>query len=300
LASKSGSTLTNTTLSSPTINSPVINNSVTINNVSQSYGVFTCPITCNYTGSVSLHMFPNYLGSYFSAGNVYTLYGLSSYLSSGNVAGIIMSNFYVGLSWACPTYDISVSDDAFMNCCFVEISYWIQESPVNTGTTNYTNYSVSYSPNTYTNSQSTTYNSTTNSNVGNLFCSGTAIFYIANSISTNTSSNIYIKYISGSFSGGGGSLLSSTNRYGSTFTPVQFTRLSYNRIIINFNFPSSNNTSTTNTYGTGQYISSYGCSARIIGSDNGNIAGVGNIYPSNASTQSFKSFSNSGRAYFSL
>jgi hypothetical protein len=143
-------------------------------------------------------------------------------------------------------------------------------------------------------------------NVGNLFCAGTGIYYIANSISTNTAStnnsstgyNSYIKYISGSFSGAGGSLTSSTNRYGTTFTPIVFSRTSYNRVVINFNFPANNNTTNTNTYGTGQYISSYGATARLIGSDAGNGSNQGLIYPNNNNLQNFASYSYTGRAFF--
>ena len=60
-----------------------------------------------------------------------------------------------------------------------------------------------------------------------------------------------------------------------------------------------NNTTSTNSYGTGYYISSYGCSARIVGSDAGNGSNIGNIYPSNYAIQACNSFSYSGRAYFS-
>jgi hypothetical protein len=242
------------------------------------------------------------LGSYFSAGNVYSAYGLSvaSNFYAPN-AGIVMSNFSVGIMWACPSYDVGVNDDAYMNCCFVEISYWIQESPVNTGSSNYTSYVVNYSSNSYTNSQSTNLvNFSTNTNVGNFFAYGTSIFFIANSISTVSASNCTVKYLSGNFVGAGGSMTTSTNRYSCTFTPVTFSRRYYNRVNINFNFPSNNNTATTNTYGTGQYITSYGCTARIIGSDSAcGSTSTGNIFPSNGTSQAFESFSNTGRAYFS-
>ncbi len=71
------------------------------------------------------------------------------------------------------------------------------------------------------------------------------------------------------------------------FTPVTFQRQSYNRANINFNFPSNNNTAT-NTYNTGQCITSYGCTARIIGRDNGaGLAATGNaLGTSNATSQS--------------
>ncbi len=69
-----------------------------------------------------------------------------------------------------------------MNCAFIEVTYWIQESPINTGSTTYPIFSVVSS--NYTNGQtSTSSNSNVNMNVGNLFCCGTGIFYIATSLS---------------------------------------------------------------------------------------------------------------------
>jgi hypothetical protein len=94
-------------------------------------------------------------------------------------------------------------------------------------------------------------------------------------------------------------LTKSTNRYGTTFTPIQFTRYAYNKVGVTFSFPQNNNSTSTNSYGTGYYISSYGCSARIVGSDAGNGSSIGNIYPSNYAIQACNSFSYSGRAYFS-
>jgi hypothetical protein len=77
-----------------------------------------------------------------------------------------------------------------------------------------------------------------------------------------------------------------------------FSRVSYNRVVINFNFPANNNTTNTNTYGTGQYISSYGATARLIGSDAGNGSNPGLIYPNNNNLQNFASYSYTGRAFF--
>jgi hypothetical protein len=287
---------------SPTLTTPTINGEINVNNLSVSGSIFSPVMSINYTNpSISYNIYPNYLGTFYSTGCSFTNSGLP-----------LMSNQSIGINWCAPIAQSYVTtNDSYMNCAFVEITYWIQESPVNTTSSTFPSYLLSSTNSSFgypfvnTQSSSTTSN-TVNLNVGNLFCAGTGIYYIANSISTNNAStnnsstgyNSYIKYISGSFSGAGGSLTSSTNRYNTTFTPVVFSRNSYNRVVLNFNFPANNNTTNTNTYGTGQYISSYGATARLIGSDAGNGSNQGLIFPNNNSYQNFASYSYTGRSFF--
>jgi hypothetical protein len=289
--------------SNATLTTPTINGEINVNNLSVSGSIFSPVMSINYTNpSISYNIYPNYLGTFFSTGCSFGTSGLP-----------LLSNNYIGINWAAPIAQSYVTtNDSYMNCCFVEITYWIQESPVNTGSSTFPSYLLSGNSsisigypflNTQANSS---ISNTVNSNVGNVFCCGTGIYYIANSISANNAStnnsstgyNSYIKYISGSFSGGGSSLTSSTNRYNTSFTPVVFSRNSYNRVVINFNFPANNNTTNTNAYATGQYISSYGATARLIGSDAGNGGNQGFIYPNNNNYQNFASYSYTGRAFF--
>ncbi len=107
----------------------------------------------------------------------------------------------------------------------------------------------------------TTANSNVNMTVGNLFRCGTGIFYVVSSVSATNYSGL---------------------NNGST---------GYNTYVEYV-------TGTFTGGGSFTYISSYGCSARIVGRDTAN-SNIGNIYPSNCSTQACNSFSYSGRAYFS-
>jgi hypothetical protein len=298
LNSSSGQTLdfkiNNSTSMSVSSNGVTLNNGLTINQVSQSGIAYGSGITFSYANpSTSLSIFPGYLGTYFCGGAAFTSSGLP-----------VMSNQMISVMWTTPLSCYGTSNDSYMNTVFIEVSYWIQECATNTTSSTFPIFSFIPSPGNplgplYSSQSSTTSTNTTNLNIGNLFCCGTGIFYIANSASGTLSTSTSIKYISGSFSGGGGSLTSSTNRYGTTFTPVTFARTTFNRINIYFNYPAYNNTPTTNTYSTGQYITNYGCSCRIIGSDPANGSSSGNIYPSTQTTQAFNSFSQIGRAYLS-
>jgi hypothetical protein len=298
LAPKTSATLTTPTINTPTINNATLNNTtvnngITINQITQNGATFGSGMTFNYGNpAISYNILPNYLGTFFCGGCPFTSSGLP-----------LMSNQRIAIMWASPIANYGTTVDSYMNTAIIEVSYWIQECPINTSSsTTFQNYGFVSGNSLYSsyfiNGQSTsTSSSTVNLNVGNLFCCGTGIFYIANSASGTSSSSSYVKYLSGSFSGGGGSLLSSTTRYGTTFTPVTFSAVTFNRLNISFNYPAYNNSTSTNTYNTGQYISNYGCSCRILGSEPANGSNIGNIYPYNSSYQACNSFSYMGRAF---
>jgi hypothetical protein len=129
----------------------------------------------------------------------------------------------------------------------------------------------------------------------------TSLKYVANTSGAQlngTGGCCTVKYLDGAFTG---SLTPSPNAnasysvYSSSFTPISFYFKAYNKIRIQFGFPSNNNSPSSNTLGN-NYITSYSCSVRIINSDSGNTSFV---CPNNNQTQPIASLSMCGRAYLS-
>jgi hypothetical protein len=190
-----------------------------------------------------------------------------------------------------------------MNWCIIEITYIIQESPLNTNNTTYPIYSPVNASGTFT---TTTVNSSTskvNMTINTPAISCTCQYYIATSLSRNSATgttgatagyNSYVKYLSGS-----STITTSQTMYQSTFVPLQFYYQSFNKFKIQFNFPANNNTTSSAPYGGSNYISSYGCSVRIVSSNGDNASNAANLYPSNATSQPVNSLSFVGRAYLS-
>jgi hypothetical protein len=88
--------------------------------------------------------------------------------------------------------------------------------------------------------------------------------------------------------------------YQSTFTPIQFYYQSFNKMKIQFNFPANNNGTNSAPYGGSNYISSYGCSVRVVSSNGDNSSSAANLYPNNGTSQPVASLSFAGRAYLSV
>jgi len=284
-----------------------VKNGVIVNSITQNGALFGSGLTLNYGSSnaIQYNMLPPYLPLYWSAGASFT----------GGASGSlpVMSNQTCYINWAIPYGIYGQSQDANMNCAIIEVNYFIQECPVNTSTT--TKYPIFIPTPSSTSFLTTSISSTQsavspnlNINAPNYF---TQQFYIAASISattigsTSTSVNasgsanydVYVKYLNGVYSNTNS--ISSSTMYGQTFTPLQFYYVAFNKIKLLFTFPSSNNGTTVNTHGNGAYISSYGCSVRILCSDGSNGQASGNLYPYNGTSVPTNSLSPVGRAFLS-
>jgi hypothetical protein len=279
------------------LNNAVCSNGLTINSINQNGVLFNSGLTMNYgsySNQIAYNIVPQYLPTFWTAG--------STFSTNSGVPGLYNQTCY--LNWAIPTSIYGTGCDAVMNWCIVEITYIIQESPINgSRTTYFPVYSPVNAAGTYTTTTVNSSTSTVNMTINTPAISCTCQYYIATSLSRNSASgvtgatsgyNSYVKYLSGS-----STITSNQSMYQTNFTPLQFYYQGFNKFKIQFNYPNNNNTTSSNPYGGNNYISAYGCSVRIVSSNADNASNAANLYPSNATSQAVNSFSFVGRAYLS-
>jgi hypothetical protein len=291
-----------------TLTSPTINNSLIING-SNNTAQFNSGVSMKFN-SKNYYLFPQYLPTFFSCGRTSTIgtqvtnipvQGATS-MTDTQITSIGYVNCYV--NWAIPTNLWGLRGDSAVNTCIVEVSYYLQDCKVMTSGTQQI-FKPSYSSDNFTTTTPTTVNSTVGYTLNSPLLYGVQRYIISTSLRyaasteasqlNGTAGNCIVKYLDGTFIGTSNANGYVSN-YGINYIPISFLFNSYNKIKIQFGFPSFNNTPTTTTYGN-NYITGYGCSVRIINSDSGSNTPF--ACPNNNQTQPIGSLSMCGRAYLS-